>query len=73
LFTSFSNSYGWKSFLASLSGIITTEDIIDKLDKYIKIGAKHVVLGDFSSACDINKIQSVYHCIKKVLDYFKNT
>ena len=51
----------------------TPNDIIKKLEMYIKSGAKHIILGDSTSACDINKTQSSYLCIKKVLDYFKDT
>jgi phthiodiolone/phenolphthiodiolone dimycocerosates ketoreductase len=51
----------------------TPDDIIQKLEKYIKLGAKHIILSDTTGACDLNKTQSSYLCIKKVLDYFKGT
>jgi len=49
----------------------TPDEIIEKVEKYIKIGAKHIVFFEGASACDINKVQSSYICLKKVLDYFK--
>jgi len=49
----------------------TPDEIIEKVEKYIKIGAKHIVFGEAASGCDINKVQSSYICLKKVLDYFK--
>jgi len=51
----------------------TPDDIIEKLEKYIKLGAKHIILGDSTGACDLYKTQSAYICMKKVLDYFKGT
>jgi phthiodiolone/phenolphthiodiolone dimycocerosates ketoreductase len=49
----------------------TPDEIIEKLEKYIKLGANHIILGDTTGACDVYKTQSSYLCIKKVLDYFK--
>ena len=50
----------------------TPEDLIEKVEKYIKIGAKHIVLFDCTAVCDVYKLQNSSLCIKKVLDYFKD-
>ncbi len=49
----------------------TPEEIIEKVEKYIKLGAKHIVFFNVTSVCDFNKTQSSYLCLRKVLDYFK--
>ncbi len=49
----------------------TPEDIIEKIEEYAKIGAKHIIILNYTIMCDIQKFQSSYNCIKKVLDYFK--
>ena len=49
----------------------TPEELIEKVEKYIKIGAKHIVFFDTTTVCDVYKMQSSALCIKKVLDYFK--
>jgi len=51
----------------------TSDEIIEKVEEYIKIGAKHIVFYDQTTICDLYKNQSAYFCMKKVLDYFKNT
>ena len=49
----------------------TPDEIIEKVEKYINIGAKHIIFYQVASVCDIMKVQSSYICLKKVLDYFK--
>ena len=49
----------------------TSDEIIEKVEKYIKIGAKHLVFFDYTPLCDVNKLQNSFNYIKKVLDYFK--
>jgi len=49
----------------------TSDEIIEKVEKYIKIGAKHIVFIDYTTICDVYKNQSAYGCLKKVLNYFK--
>ncbi|MFX0036970.1 MAG: LLM class flavin-dependent oxidoreductase [Candidatus Hermodarchaeota archaeon] len=49
----------------------TPDDIIGKLEEYAKIGVKHIVIHNLTSACDIRKVQSSTLCIKKVLDHIK--
>ena len=49
----------------------TPDEIIEKIEKYIKIGARHIVFYQAASACDLHKVQSAYVCLKKVLNYFK--
>ena len=49
----------------------TPDEIIEKVEKFIKIGAKHIVFFDCTGPCDVYKLQSSFLCLKKVLDYFK--
>ena len=49
----------------------TPEEIIDKVEKYIESGAKHIVFFDYTTTCDLTKMESSTPCLKKVLDYFK--
>jgi phthiodiolone/phenolphthiodiolone dimycocerosates ketoreductase len=49
----------------------TPDNVIGKIEEYIKIGAKHLVFFNSTLWCDVNKANSSYICIKKVLDYFK--
>lgn len=51
----------------------TLDDIIEKFEDYVKIGAKHIVIANTTTTCDLHKLQSSYDCIKKVLDYFKDS
>ena len=49
----------------------TPDNVIGKIEEYIKVGARHLVIFNYTTLCDVNKINSSYMCIKKVLDYFK--
>jgi phthiodiolone/phenolphthiodiolone dimycocerosates ketoreductase len=49
----------------------TPEEIIDKVERYIKSGAKHIVFFDYTTTCDLTKMESSTPCLKKVVDYFK--
>jgi len=51
----------------------TPDEIIGKLEKYAKIGAKHIVMFNYTPICDLFKLETSYTCVKKVLDYFKGT
>ena len=47
------------------------DDVISQLEKYVKVGLKHVVLCNITYFCDAEKIKSSFSCLKKVLEYFK--
>ncbi|MFX0145294.1 MAG: LLM class flavin-dependent oxidoreductase [Candidatus Hodarchaeota archaeon] len=49
----------------------TPDEVISKMEKYAKIGAKHIVLFNTVPWCDITKLNTSIFSIKKVLDYFK--
>lgn len=51
----------------------TPDEVIGKIEEYAKIGAKHILLFDFTPVADINKLLISPDCIKKVLDYFKDS
>ncbi len=51
----------------------TPDEVIGKIEEYAKIGAKHIVLFDFTPVADINKLLISPNCVKKVLDYFKDS
>jgi phthiodiolone/phenolphthiodiolone dimycocerosates ketoreductase len=50
----------------------TPDEVISRIEEYIKKGLKHIILYNITYACDINKIKSSFGCVKKVLDYFKS-
>ncbi|MFX0133204.1 MAG: LLM class flavin-dependent oxidoreductase [Candidatus Hodarchaeota archaeon] len=49
----------------------TPDEIINKIEKYAKIGLKHIVLFNITYYCDSSKIKSSFNGMKKVLNYFK--
>ncbi len=49
----------------------TTDEIIERIEKYMKLGMKHLVLFNITYYCDANKVKSSFDCMKKVLGYFK--
>ncbi len=49
----------------------TPDEIIGKIEKYTKIGLKHVVINNMTFFLDIRKIKSSFKCMKKILTYFK--
>ena len=49
----------------------TSDDIIEKIERYMRIGLKHIVLFNITYYCDANKIKSSFNNMKKVLQYFK--
>ncbi|NVM01914.1 MAG: LLM class flavin-dependent oxidoreductase [Candidatus Helarchaeota archaeon] len=49
----------------------TPEDIVEKIEKYMEIGLKHIVLFNITYYCDANKIKSSFGGLKKILEHFK--
>ncbi len=49
----------------------TPDEVIGKIEEFAKIGAKHIVIFDFTPVADINKLLKSTDCVKKVLEYFK--
>ena len=49
----------------------TPDNVIEKIEEYIRIGAKHLIIFNYTTLCDVNKANTSHICIKKVLDYFK--
>jgi phthiodiolone/phenolphthiodiolone dimycocerosates ketoreductase len=49
----------------------TPDEVIGKIEEYAKIGAKHIVIFNFTPVADINKLLKSTESVKKVLDYFK--
>ena len=50
----------------------TPDEVISQIENYAKVGAKHIVLFNYTLLCDIKKIPTSNKCLKVVLDYFKN-
>ena len=50
----------------------TVEDVIEKLDKYRKVGAQTVVLWNFTFFPDSSKVKSSYSCIDEIVEYYKS-
>jgi phthiodiolone/phenolphthiodiolone dimycocerosates ketoreductase len=51
----------------------TPDEIIKKIEDYARIGLKHAIILNFTNTCDITKAGSSYTCLKKVMDYFKDS
>jgi phthiodiolone/phenolphthiodiolone dimycocerosates ketoreductase len=47
------------------------EDVIDKLEEYVKAGVQTVVFWNFTVLGDITKVQSSYSCIDELVSHFK--
>ncbi|MDI6847094.1 MAG: LLM class flavin-dependent oxidoreductase [Candidatus Bathyarchaeia archaeon] len=47
------------------------EGVIDKLDKYRKVGVQTVVFWNFTFLGDATKVKSSYSCIDQLVNYFK--
>ena len=43
------------------------------MEKYVEIGAIHIAIINAVPWCDVKKINSSYECLKKVLNYFKES
>lgn len=52
-----------------LSG--TPDAVIGRIEKYVEIGLKHIILFNITYYCDADKTKSSFNCMKKILDYFK--
>jgi len=50
----------------------TPDEIIGKIEEYMKVGLKHIVLYNITYCCDITKVKSSFGGIKKVVAYFKD-
>jgi len=49
----------------------TPDEVIGQIEKYAKIGLKHIVIFNMTFSIDIRKIKSSFGCMKKILAYFK--
>ncbi|MDD1776641.1 MAG: hypothetical protein LUQ65_00610, partial [Candidatus Helarchaeota archaeon] len=50
----------------------TPDEIISRIEKYIKAGLKHIILCNVTYLADIQKMKSSQSCMTKVLNYFKS-
>jgi len=49
----------------------TPDEVIGQIEKYAKIGMKHIAINNMTFFFDIRKIKSSFDCMKKILGYFK--
>jgi phthiodiolone/phenolphthiodiolone dimycocerosates ketoreductase len=49
----------------------TPDEVIGQIEKYAKIGMKHIAINNMTFFFDIRKIRSSFDCMKKILAYFK--
>jgi len=49
----------------------TPDEVIGQIEKYAKIGMKHIAINNMTFFFDIRKIKSSFDCMKKILAYFK--
>ncbi|MHA1383887.1 MAG: LLM class flavin-dependent oxidoreductase [Candidatus Helarchaeota archaeon] len=47
------------------------DEVIGKLEKFMKLGMKHIIFFNITYYCNIDKTKSSFNCMKKVLNYFK--
>jgi phthiodiolone/phenolphthiodiolone dimycocerosates ketoreductase len=50
----------------------TPEDIVGQIEKYAKVGVKHIILFNVSIFCGLKYIPSSNKCMRKIIEYFKN-
>jgi len=50
----------------------TPDEVIGKIEKFSKVGMKHVVLSNMTFFFDVNKLRSSFNCMKKIVEYFKS-
>jgi len=49
----------------------TPDEIIGQIEKFAKVGMKHMVLCNMTFFFDVRKMGSSFNCMKKVVKYFK--
>lgn len=49
----------------------TPEEVIGKIEEYVKVGMQHIVLTNITFVNDLSKVKSSFKCMKEVLNYFK--
>lgn len=49
----------------------TPDEVIGQIEKYAKIGLKHIAIFNITFFLDIRKMKSSFGCMKKILTYFK--
>ena len=47
------------------------EDVIEKLDRYRKVGAQTVAFWNFTFLGDVSKVKSSYACVDQLVNYFR--
>ena len=50
----------------------TTDEIIGQIEKYAKVGVKHIILFNVSILCGLKYIPRSNKCMKAIIEYFKN-
>ena len=50
----------------------TPDEIIGQIEKFAKVGMKHMVLCNMTFFFDVRKMGSSFNCMKKVVKYFKS-
>lgn len=50
----------------------TPDEIISQIEKFAKVGMRHIVLSNMTYFFDVSKLSSSFNCMKKVLEYFKS-
>jgi len=50
----------------------TPDEVIGEIEKFAKVGMKHIVLSNMTFFFDVSKLRSSFNCMKKVVEYFKS-
>ncbi|MEM2943029.1 MAG: LLM class flavin-dependent oxidoreductase, partial [Candidatus Bathyarchaeia archaeon] len=50
----------------------TPEEVVDKIEDYVRIGLRHIVLWNLTPLCDYSKTKESFSALLKVVQYFKD-
>jgi alkanesulfonate monooxygenase SsuD/methylene tetrahydromethanopterin reductase-like flavin-dependent oxidoreductase (luciferase family) len=50
----------------------TPDEIIGQIEKYAKVGVKHIILFNVSILCGLKYIPRSNKCMKSIIKYFRN-
>jgi len=50
----------------------TPDEIIGRIEEYVRLGLKHIILCNVTYLADVHKMNSSQSCMTKVLNYFKS-
>jgi len=49
----------------------TPDEMIGRIERFSKVGMKHIVLFNMTFFFDVRKMKSSFKCMKKIMEYFR--